>query len=293
MLKRLKNLWLLPVLSLLFACVSTPPPAETPEKAEPAPEKAAEPEKEPQWVTVVEDEYFVSQETVKYEDGFVDGYRLYEYDDQGNLLKKSQIGSNEETVSEEIFSYNEDLLLMKSEFFSSGKAVSYSEFTYNGNKQLIEEQYFNPKGDLLAVSSYEYDDKARRSKWVSGDSGGIPMMYTEYEYKNDILVQMNYFMPDGELEGYTQLSYEGDVLVEEVTYSAKGRQEKKTEYMIENGMVAKALFYTGKTLARTVQYSYDAAGNVVEETTQNRHGDVIDIVQREFIVFSVEKSVLQ
>ena len=293
MLKRLKNLWFLPVLSLLFACVSTPPPAETPAQSATAEEKAVETEKEPQWVTIVEDEYFVSQEVVKYEDGFVDGYRLYEYDDQGNLLKKSQVGSNEETVSEEIFSYNADLLLVKSEFFASGKAVSYSQFTYNGNKQLIEEQYFNPKGDLLAVSSYEYDNKARRSKWISGDGGGIPMMYTEYEYKGDKLVQMNYFMPDGELEGYTQLSYEGDTVVEEATYSANGRQEKKTEYVLENGQVAKALFYTGKTLARTVFYNYDASGNIVEETTQNRHGDVIDIVQREFIVFSVEKTVLQ
>ena len=293
MLKRLKNLWLLPVLSLLLACVSTPSPSEAPEKPEAAPEKAVVSEKEAQWVTVVEDEYFVSQETVKYEDGFVDGYRLYEYDDQGHLLKKTQIGSNEETVSEEIFSYNEDMLLVKSEFFSGGKAVSYSEFTYNGNTQLIEEQYFNPKGDLLAVSSYEYDNKARRSKWISGDGGGIPMMYTEYEYKGDRLVQMNYFMPDGELEAYTQLNYEGDTVVEEATYSANGRQEKKTEYTVENGQIAKALFYTGKTLARTVLYSYDAAGNVVEETTQNRHGDVIDIVQREFIVFSVEKTVLQ
>jgi len=290
----LKFTWL-PLLTLfLYSCATTPEtdiPVSQESDAVVTEGKAEV--KEPVWVTITADEYFVSQETIKYEDGFVDGYRLYEYDNSGHILKKSQIGSDESVISEEIFNYNSDKLLVKSEFYSGGKMISYSEFTYNGNKNLIEEKFFNPKGELFSVSSYEYDEKGRRSKWISGDSGGIPMMYTEYEYKDDQLIRMSYFMPAGDLEGYTQMDYEGDKLLLESTYSAAAKLEKKTEYVYQGGRAEKALFYTGKNLIRTIEYSYDDAGNVIAEKTLNRHGDVIDIVEKEYVVFSVEKTVLQ
>jgi hypothetical protein len=276
----------------LYSCSSVPV-SEQESETSPTVQSDVSEEKTPVWVTVVEDEYFVSQETIKYEDGFVDGYRLYEYDEDGKILSKSQIGSDESVISEEIFSYNSDGLLMQSDYISSGKLVSYSEFTYDENKRVIEEAYFNPKGELLSVSSYEYDDKGRRTKWVSGDSGGIPMMYTQYEYKNNKLVQMNYYMPAGDLEGYTQLEYEGDKLVLEATYSPTSKLEKKTEYVFQEDRLDHALYYMGKTLIRTVKYSYDQTGNVIEETTMNRHGDIIDIIEKEYVVFAVEKTVLQ
>ena len=288
----LKKLWLIPLLLFLYSCSTV---AVSEKEADPPKKEQGEIEKvqEPVWVTVNVDEYFVSQETVKYEDGFVDGYRLYEYDDAGKILKKSQIGSDETIISEETFSYNSDDLLVKSDFISGGKEVSYSEFTYDEDKRVIEEEYFNPMGELLSVSSYEYDDKGRRSKWVSGDSGGIPMMYTQYEYKNGKLVQMNYHMPTGELEGYTQLEYKGDNLVLEATYSPTSKLEKKTEYILQGDRVVQALYYTGKTLIRTVKFTFDQAGNVIEETTMNRHGDIIDIIEKEYVVFTVERTVLQ
>jgi len=290
----LKFIWLPLSFLFLYSCATTPEKVTSgSQKSTAAVADKKSEEKKPVWVTVNEDEYFVSQETIKYDDGFVDGYRLYEYDDSGHLLKKSQIGSDQSVISEEIFNYNSDHLLVKSEFYSSGKMISYSEFTYNEDKNVIEEKFFNPKGELFSVSSYEYDDKGRRAKWISGDSGGIPMMYTEYEYKDNHLIRMNYYMPNGDLEGYTQMDYQGDNLVLESSFSATSKLEKKTEYVIQNGRTEKALFYTGKNLVRTIEYSYDDAGNVVEEKTLNRHGDVIDIVEKEYVVFSVEKTVLQ
>jgi len=208
-------------------------------------------------------------------------------------MKKTHIGSDERVISEEVYSYNSDGLMLKSNFFSGGEEVSYSEFSYNENKQLIEESYFNPQAELLAVSSYEYDDKGHRIKWISGDSGGIPMMYTEYEYKKDKLVQMNYNMPSGELEGFTQLEYTDDILVSESTYSPSSKLEKKTDYAIENNVVVSITYFSGNNLIRTVEFEYDDAGNVVSEQTMNRHGDIIDIVEKEYVVFSVEKTVMQ
>ena len=290
----LKKLWLPMFFLFLYSCATAPEaaaPVVPEEDSQPAAGK--QDKKEPVWVTIEEDEYFVSQETIKYEDGFIDGYRLYEYDNSGHLLKKSQIGSDESVISEEIFIYNSDEVLTRSEFYSSGEMISYSEYTYNGDKNLIEEKFFNPKGELFSVSSYEYDERGRRSKWISGDSGGIPMMYTEYEYKDEQLIRMNYFMPAGDLEGYTQMEYQGENLALEATYSAEAKLEKKTEYVYNDGLLEKALYYTGKNLIRTVEYSYDEEGNVSAEKTLNRHGDVIDIVEKEYVVFSVEKRVLQ
>lgn len=284
----------MPLFFILYSCASTPEPeqvAEAEGKSENV--NSAAQEKAPVWVTVEVDEFFVAQETVKYDDGFIDGYRLYDYNDAGQILKKSHIGSDERIISEELYSYNGDGLLVASQFFSGGDQISYSEFTYNADMLLIEESYFNPEGQLLAVSSYEYDNQGRISKWISGDSGGIPMMYTEYEYKKDMLMQMTYFMPSGEMEGFTKLEYKDGQLVSEASYNANSKLEKKTEYTIENGLVVSEAYYIGNNLIRTVEFEYDDAGNAVIERTINRHGDVIDIVEKEYVVFTVKRTVQQ
>ena len=150
-----------------------------------------------------------------------------------------------------------------------------------------------PTGELQGVSSYEYDKKGRRIKWISGDSGGIPMMYTEYEYEKDRISRMSYFLPTGEMEGYTLLEYEGSELISEATYSASSKLEKKTEYLFQEDVLVKSLFYYGKNVSRTIEYSYGENGNVIEEKTLNRNGDVTDIVLKEYIVIPVTKQVLK
>ena len=119
------------------------------------------------------------------------------------------------------------------------------------------------------------------------------MMYTEYSYKDDKLVQMNYHMPSGEMEGFTQLEYKGDMLISEASYSANSKLEKKTEYTVENDMIMSISYFSGNNLIRTVELEYDDAGNVVIQRTKNRHGDVIDIIEKEYVVFSIEKTVMQ
>ncbi len=292
MVKFLKQTGILFLLLALFSCATAPDSGVTETTASGSAEQASE-EKEAVWVTVKADEFLVSQETVKYEDGFIDGYRLYDYNDDGNIINKVQVGSDERVISEEDFEYNADGLLVRSRFSSGGEEISYSEYKYNGSKQLIEEGYYSPEGDLLSVSSYEYNSMGLLSKWISGDSGGIPMMYTEYMYKKDKLVQLNYFMPDGDMEGFTKMEYDGDVLVMEASYSASSKLEKKTEYALENGLISSASFYSGNNLMRVVEYQYDDAGNVVVETTKNKRGSIIDIVEKEYVVLSVEKKVLQ
>ena len=293
MLKSLKVLWIIPAALFLYSCASAPEePVEDSNDSGSAVEEKAKSEKELKWVSVTEEEYFVSQETIKYGDGFVDGYRLYEYDDNGRLLTKSQIGSDETVISEEIFIY-EDGTLTSSEFYSGNEMISRSSYSYDKNNNLVEESFMNPKGELQGVSSYEYDSSGHRIKWISGDSGGIPMMYTEYEYNDDDVVRMSYFLPTGEMEGYTQLNYGEAGVLEEATYSAASKLEKKTEYVYRDGKVVQALFYYGKNLSRTMEYEYDDKGNVLKLTTFNRNGDITDIVEKEYIVIPVTRQVLQ
>jgi uncharacterized protein YcfL len=92
----IKKLWFIPLIFLFYSCSTAPAPVveKTPKSSQDS-DKQESGVKAPVWVTINVDEYFVSQETVKYEDGFVDGYRLYEYDESGKILKKAQIGSDE------------------------------------------------------------------------------------------------------------------------------------------------------------------------------------------------------
>ena len=292
MLKSLKKCGTLLLIASVFGCATTPDTVEEkPSEKVIDNEVKAEKEKEPEWVTVTVDEFFISQETIQYGDGFVDGYKLYEYDDNGLIQKQSQIGSDESIISEEIFFY-EGNLLVRSEYYSGNEMISQSLYSYNGNKQLVEESFMDPNGDLQGISSYDYDESGRKIKWISGDSGGIPMMYTEYEYDENGIIRMSYFLPTGEMEGYTQMTYKDSVLVEEATYSASSKLEKKTEYVYEDKRLTKSLYYFGKNLSRTIERSYDESGNVSELKTLNRNGDVTDIVVKEYIMIPVTKQVL-
>jgi len=289
-----KTLWFLPLGLIAFGCASAPvSDVSTPVESAPAEEAAGTVEKEPEWVTVTVDEYFVSQETIKYADGFIDGYRLYEYSEEGLLLRFSHVASDGSVISEELYTY-EGTVLAGSEYIAGGELVSSSVYSYDGKGNLLEERFFDAHGDVQAVSSYEYDNLSRRTKWISGDSGGIPMMYTEYDYDGDVMMRMSYFLPTGELEGYTQLEYDKGVLVGEATYSASGKLEKRTEYVIDGGKIVQVLYYaSGKNPVRTIDYVYDADGNVVNETTTGRTGSITDIVEKEYVIFPVTKSVLK
>ncbi|OQY35450.1 MAG: hypothetical protein B6241_00680 [Spirochaetaceae bacterium 4572_59] len=293
MFKSLKNLGIVLPALFFIACASAP--VKDADKAE-APQaedlSSAQAEEKPEWVTVTEDEFFVSQETIQYGDGFIDGYRLYEYDDNGRILKKTHIGSDEAVVSEELF-YYEDGLLIRSEYISGNEVISQSVFSYDRDKQLVEESFMTPTGELQGVSSYEYDKEGHKIKWISGDSGGIPMMYTEYEYENDKISRISFFLPAGEMEGYTLLEYEANTLISEATYTASSKLEKKTEYVFQDGVMVKSLFYYGKNVSRTVEFSYDENGNVSEEKTLNRNGDTTDIILKEYVVIPVTKQVLK
>ena len=292
MLKPLTKLWIIPFVLFLYSCAGTPESQLENTAADSSIQATMKAEAETEWVTVTEDEYFVSQETIKYGDGFVDGYRLYEYDDNGRLLKKTHIGSDESVISEEYY-YYEDGLLARSEFFSGQDLISQSLYSYDKNGYLVEESFMNPKGEMQGLSSYEYNSKGKRVKWISGDSGGIPLMYTEYEYEKDQISRMSYFLPTGEMEGYTVLSYEKGTLTGEATYSASSKLEKKTEYVYADGKKSRTLFYYGKNLSRTIEYLYNENGNVLEEKTLNRNGDITDIIVKEYIAIPVTKQVLK
>lgn len=293
MLKSLKDLGIL-LLSLSFvACATTTVEERDKDDMLQTEEmSSSQAEEKPEWVTVTEDVSFISQETIQYGDGFIDGYRLYEYDDNGRILKKTYIGSDEAIVSEELF-YYEQGLLVRSEYISGSEIISQSAFSYDRDKQLVEESFMTPTGELQGVSSYEYDKKGHKIKWISGDSGGIPMMYTEYEYKNDKIARMSYFLPTGEMEGYTLMEYEGDTLISEATYSASSKLEKKTEYVFREDVLVESLFYYGKNLSRSIEYTYGENGNVTEEKTMNRNGDITDIIVKEYVVIPVTKQVLK
>jgi len=293
MMKSLKKFGSILSVLFLFSCTTSPDMMENKGEADSAAASTSDQSgKEPEWVTVTEEEYFVSQETIKYGDDFIDGYRLFEYDENGHLMKQSQISSDESVISEELF-YYEDELLIRSEFLSGGELTSQSVFSYNGAKELVEESFMNAAGDLQGVSAYEYDSSGRKIKWISGDNGGIPMMYTEYEYNKDLVSRISFFLPNGEMEGYTQMTYNEGLLMEEATYSASSKLEKKTEYVYEEGILARSLFYFGKNLSRTIAYIYDEKGNVVEERTLNRNGDLTDVVLKEYILIPVTKQILK
>ena len=194
--------------------------------------------------------------------------KLYNYDDQGNLIKRVELNKKNGLASWEIKAYDEKNNLIEWKKSHPGNSSSHHKYGYvfgnnfavrtsidsnneidgrfiqytNNGGKIIKHQSFDSKGKPSFTSFYDYDGAGQtiESKEFFGERF---LDWIKIEYDQNNIVNKKHLQPDGEIE--TMISYEY-------------KDGKKTSKKIFNG----------KSRLSEIEYWYDKNGNLVVEREQ-------------------------
>ncbi len=119
-------------------------------------------------------------------------YNLYEYDNSGNLIRKTGYSGTPDDYITHYITYeydSENRLIKESNYAYAGEYLelsTYNIYTYSGTS-LIRKEIFNANNEFKRSSNYEYDNRGNRIKsWqFDPDQGIYRIAYFEYDENNN------------------------------------------------------------------------------------------------------------
>jgi hypothetical protein len=184
---------------------------------------------------VSEEEYDENGSKVKtllYDNGTVNSWTEYTYDDAGNMIKSVQ--------------YN-----------AEGNVTGWGEFAYDDVKNMMNATYYDADGSIIKYREERYDESGNLTRYTDYDSAGTVLDWCEYENfydsagnltdlyysHNDNFVDWEYdntYDEEGNLIYYTVYNFYDGTLIEEWERDA-----------FDNGIVVRGNGYT-----YTYEYQY-------------------------------------
>ena len=179
---------------------------------------------------------------------------LYEYDEQGRMVKMTSTDSDGEEMSHTEREYNADGNETKHCVYSKDKLVSREETKYDGRKAL-EKTVYDSEDSVSTTVKYEHD------------SDGNVIKETRYTDKGDAeSVYEVVYGANGKESERTQLTTDGSVVLRTVyEYTDDGEPLKIMQY------------YGNGSLYGYFEYEHDANGNVTKMTDYGADGDAKNI----------------
>lgn len=110
----------------------------------------------------------------------------YEYNSQGNVIRKVTMTEDNETEREEIFEWDDDKLLTE-ELIEEGETVKKSSYEYDDSGNLIAVEMENEDEESSVAN--EYDERGNRIKYLKYDSEGklVEKHLFTYDEKNRVI----------------------------------------------------------------------------------------------------------
>ncbi|MBN2626913.1 MAG: hypothetical protein JXA95_09640 [Spirochaetales bacterium] len=238
------------------------------------------------------DVYKISREHYFLDDGSENGYKEYSYDEKGNRTGMINYRSSGEILFEEKYTLDSQGRTVKSELFDGDGRTSYTLYTYNGQGLLATEDYYNDQDVYLSGSRYTYDNGNRKVLWESFDDSRTLVLKSDYIYKGDDLIKVEFRTPMDKEDGSLDYSYEQGKMTKEVSINSLGKEERRTEYEYSDDAVAKEKLFQLGRLSRVNENEYDPAGNLIRVTSYNRSQKLLGHTEYEYIMFKEEKKVL-
>ena len=141
------------------------------------------------------------------------GFVTFEYDDRGNLIKKSMFDYPGTLFSYTLYEYSHNNKLTREQSFGGqvghltlGGYVDY--FYDNGN--LTREEHYRADGTLIYIWRNKYEGNNLKETYKENDQLGVHHLFKyTYDDKNR-LASESAFMYDQELENFSAYSYDED-----------------------------------------------------------------------------------
>ena len=185
----------------------------------------------------------------------------FKYDAQGNLIEKAQFNAQGKPQSFTRYRYKQGQLVEELIFDANNKLFSKTQFRYDKAGRLIEKAFLDDKNRRqntslgYATERREYDANGRPTlvAWYDHFGDLSRKTYTRYDDKDNAIELRHIFFPDTT-----------EAEIHQFKYDAAGRWTEKIETDSKNTSFR-------KTLRR-----YDSDGNLIEETTYDNLGRLVD-----------------
>ena len=125
---------------------------------------------------------------------------LFQYDEQGNLVREERQSAQGQTSSVQVYEWLQGRLTTKTSYGSGGICTGSVQYSYNADGFLIREDRLSGSGGPLGGTLYERDADGLCLKMTYLDPGGTATLWVESEYDQaGTLLRETMQMPDGQL----------------------------------------------------------------------------------------------
>lgn len=226
--------------------------------------------------------WFPAEEVIRYADGTVDKRIVYTYDEDGQLLESKETDSRDRIIYRRMLSRSGNT--RTEELSDNSGVVSVTISTLDDQGLVTEQVKQDHRESITSIVSYE-NSAGRVDRSVAGDGEGLPRLISSYIYEGDLLVSIDYLLPDGTREARFERTIEDGRIVREETILPDGSVETARVFKYEGDRVAQEIHYSWDKKTKTVRFEYDADGNVVKEFWSDRSGRESEVIERSWLSF--------
>lgn len=173
-------------------------------------------------------EYDKDGNIIKKYDGLTNATEEYEYKD--GLAVKMRYTNNDGQTMEETYEYDEHGTRIKTTHYIAAlddTSVNETKPEYDAQGRLVRETYYNSDGSVFSVDEYEYNDKGEIVKETSNGAGSeYTREYVRDERGNVLSEHQKKVKNDGTVTGETRTEYE---------YNSDNKKISEKKFTVENG----------------------------------------------------------
>jgi hypothetical protein len=224
---------------------------------------------------------------VKFSDGTLDEYTVFEYDAADVLLQIQNRYSASGTLLEQIeYTYQEDqgLISAKSTKDDENRLKSRVVYQYNDRNYLVKETVVNKAGKAVSSVEYTYDNNGFRTSRIINNGAGLKLAETIYTYKDGLVIASETKDGAGRRVSSAENQYDAEGnLISQKVYNANGVLTRFVNAIWEDGLerINEQTTPDGEIQIR-VRNEYGAEGELIRRTVENIQGQSTQIMEYEY-----------
>lgn len=198
---------------------------------------------------------------------FDDGsYSIYEMDEKGRDLKRTDYNEDGSIQGILEFTYNDDGTVIHK--YKTAEYTQITNLDKNGN--VAHNSWFNADGSLRETADYTRDENGVETI-MTRDANGTIRHKDVYDWKNNKRIAKETYDANGNLMQYDKYEYATDGTLVSTTYDAKGKIITIVKYNAD-GSIEKIEYYGGtENIIEETNFYYDSEGKQLEITTDTQN----------------------
>jgi hypothetical protein len=264
---------LIAAVALVFAsCGSSPAPSSPTETVKPVPGQIP----------------VQKQATVKFADGTVDEFTVFEYDPSDiTLLGENRFSASRNLMDQIEYTYDEEKNVLTNKMTKDDENRIKSRVVYvheEASDKLVRETVVNKAGKAVSTNVYTYNPEGFVVSRAILNGNNVKLAETFYTYNGNLVVSSKTQAGDGRPISSSTNEYDRNGnLINQVLYNAAGNVTRRIATVWQNGLDIEITQTTadGKPQLK-ITNEYGAAGELLKKTVVNYQGESTQVIEFEY-----------